>query len=155
MVGSRDGPVVKTQTSCQSSTRPPTGAHNLPVGSLPVGVIVSSDGSRIYVANSGSNTVSVIDTATNATVATVAVGSNPVDLAVSLDGSRVYVADLGSNDLSVSGTQAGSHLAPSLTAGTEHGTRRRRGVSSTARPARRNEAPERVRGLAEPAAPLP
>jgi YVTN family beta-propeller protein len=32
---------------------------------------------RVYVTNDGSNTVSVIDTATNSIVATVAVGGNP------------------------------------------------------------------------------
>jgi YVTN family beta-propeller protein len=47
------------------------------VGSYPVGVSVSPDGSRVYVANGGSNNVSVINTSTNTVVATVAVGSYP------------------------------------------------------------------------------
>ncbi len=46
-----------------------------------------------YIANSGSNTVSVIDTATDSVVATVNVGSEPAGVAVSPDGSRVYVAN--------------------------------------------------------------
>ena len=47
-----------------------------------------------YVAN-GSNpgTVSVIDTATNTVVATVAVGSNPIGVAVTPDGKHVYVTN--------------------------------------------------------------
>ncbi len=46
-----------------------------------------------YVANFGSNTVSVIDTATNAVTATIPVGYEPFGVAVSPDGSRVYVAN--------------------------------------------------------------
>ena len=45
-----------------------------------------------YITNSGSNSVSVIDTATNTVIATVAVGFNPWGVAVHPDGSRVYVA---------------------------------------------------------------
>ena len=48
----------------------------IPVGLLPTGVAVTSDGSKFYVANYGDNNVSVIDTATNTVVATIPVGSN-------------------------------------------------------------------------------
>ena len=48
-----------------------------------------------YVANSASNTVSVLDTATNTVTATVQVGTNPYAgpyaVAVSHDGTRAYV----------------------------------------------------------------
>jgi YVTN family beta-propeller protein len=50
----------------------------IPVGSSPAGVSVSSDGGKIYVANSASNNVSVINTATNTVIATIPVGSHPV-----------------------------------------------------------------------------
>ena len=40
----------------------------IPVGTVPVGVGVNSTTNRIYVANNGSDTVSVIDGATNAVV---------------------------------------------------------------------------------------
>src|SRR5207244_13089157 len=40
------------------------------------------DGTRAYVTNSGSNTVSVIDIATNAVVATVPVGLVPAGVAI-------------------------------------------------------------------------
>ena len=54
---------------------------------------------RIYVANSGSNTVSVIDKDTNAVVATVPVGERPTGvLAV---GSRIYVTNHLSGTVSV------------------------------------------------------
>ena len=50
------------------------------MGSNPIGVSVSPDGSKLYVANYGSDNVSVINTATNAVVTTVAVGSGPNSL---------------------------------------------------------------------------
>ena len=46
-----------------------------------------------YITNSGSNTVSVIDTATNEVVTNVSVGDYPDGVAVTPDGTRVYVAN--------------------------------------------------------------
>ncbi len=43
----------------------------------PYGIDVNRIGTRVYVANGSSNNVSVIDTATNTVVATVAVGNSP------------------------------------------------------------------------------
>jgi YVTN family beta-propeller protein len=54
-----------------------------------------------FVANSGSGTVSVIDTGTNSVVANVGVGKEPVDVAIAPDGSRAYVVNKGSNTVSV------------------------------------------------------
>ena len=54
---------------------------------------MTPDGARVYVANFGSGTVSVIATATNAVEATVAVGDDPVGVAVTPDGARVYVGE--------------------------------------------------------------
>lgn len=48
---------------------------------------MTPDGTRVYVANQNTNDVSVIDTATNGVVATVAVGANPVDIAMTPDGT--------------------------------------------------------------------
>src|SRR5262249_58331827 len=51
----------------------------IPVGNQPFGVAVSPDGSKVYVANENSNTVSVIDTATNTVVGSpIPVGRAPV-----------------------------------------------------------------------------
>ena len=44
-----------------------------------------------YITNAVSNTVSVIDTATNNVTATVPVGIEPTGVAVSPDGTKVYV----------------------------------------------------------------
>jgi len=77
--------------------------HTVGVGYLPFGIGVQPDGPRVYVANSNSNTVSVINTATNAVQATVGLGGGftPQGLAVSPDGKHVYTANYGSNSVSV------------------------------------------------------
>ena len=54
-----------------------------------------------YITNQLTNDVSVIDTATDMVVATVAVGSNPSGVAVNPAGTRVYVANQSSNNVSV------------------------------------------------------
>jgi YVTN family beta-propeller protein len=54
-----------------------------------------------YVANFGSNTVSVIDTATNKVAATVPVGTNPTGVAVNPNGQLAYVANQSDNTVSV------------------------------------------------------
>jgi YVTN family beta-propeller protein len=54
---------------------------------------VISGSLRAIVANSGSNTVTILNTVTAAPVATVTVGNNPVALAVSSDGTTGYVAN--------------------------------------------------------------
>ena|ERR1700730_7177537 len=54
-----------------------------------------------YITNLGSNTVSVIDTATNKVTATIPVGFSPYGVAVSPDGGRVYVTNENSTAMSV------------------------------------------------------
>src|SRR5262249_789210 len=54
-----------------------------------------------YITTSGSNTVSVIDTATDAVTATISVGHSPLGVAVTQDGSKVYVANTSDNAVSV------------------------------------------------------
>ena len=54
-----------------------------------------------YVTNSVDNTVSVIDTATNTVVATVAVGTCPAGVAVTPDGTHAYVMNFSDNTVSV------------------------------------------------------
>ena len=83
------------------------------MGTTPSGVVVSPDGQRLYVANTGSNTVSVINTATGQRIdatpsnifsTDISVGSSPGALAVSADGKRLYVANTGSGTVSVINT---------------------------------------------------
>jgi len=71
------------------------------VGNGPDPVVVAPDGSRVYVGNSLSNSVSVIDTVSHLVVGPVEVGNGPGGLAVAPDGSRVYVANLSDDTVSV------------------------------------------------------
>ena len=64
-----------------------------------------------YITNSGSNTVSVIDTATNTVVATVAVGSQPLGVAVTPNGAHVYVTNHSSSTVSVIDTATNTVVA--------------------------------------------
>ncbi len=50
---------------------------------------------RAIVANSGSNTVSILDIVNNVVLSTITVGNQPVALAVTSDGSTAYVANYG------------------------------------------------------------
>jgi YVTN family beta-propeller protein len=61
-----------------------------------------------YVANSGSNDVSVIDRGNNTVSATIPVGSTPIAVAASADGQRVYVGNYNSNSVSVINTSDNS-----------------------------------------------
>ena len=57
----------------------------IPVGTVPFGVAFNADNGFMYVANFGSNTVSVIDPATNTVVATIPVGTHPFGIAFNPD----------------------------------------------------------------------
>jgi YVTN family beta-propeller protein len=65
----------------------------IPVGSSPQWLRITPDGSKVYVANDASNTVSVISASTLAVTATVSVAADPESLDITPDGARVYVAD--------------------------------------------------------------
>jgi YVTN family beta-propeller protein len=71
------------------------------VGTAPRSVTALADGSRAYVANSGSGTVSVINTLNNTVVKTIPVGTAPLSVGSAPDSSRVYVANSGSNNTSI------------------------------------------------------
>ncbi|MER7757212.1 IPT/TIG domain-containing protein [Kitasatospora sp. NPDC097643] len=75
----------------QRFTLLPPGDAGIPVGVSPLGVALTPDGARAYVANRASNSVSVIDTATNTVTATIVAAGGPFLTAVSPDGTRVYV----------------------------------------------------------------
>jgi YVTN family beta-propeller protein len=64
-----------------------------------------------YVANFRSNTVSVIDTASNTVTATVRVGTNPFAVAITPDGIRAYVTNFGDNTVSVIDTPSNTVTA--------------------------------------------
>ncbi len=82
----------------------PTAWNMITVGDAPIGLAFTPDGAYVYVANNGSNDVSVIDTATQAIIATVPVIAQPTGLAVSPDGAEVWVTNTGLDGISVIST---------------------------------------------------
>jgi YVTN family beta-propeller protein len=72
----------------------------LPPGSAPV-FLASSEAANMYVAESGTNKVGVISSATNVLVAEVGVGTQPVALAETPDGKKLYSINQGSNNVTV------------------------------------------------------
>jgi uncharacterized repeat protein (TIGR02543 family) len=64
-------------------------------------LFINPSGTKAYVANSGSDTVSVIDINSEEVIATVNVESTPHWLTVTPDGRHVYVSNTGSNTVSV------------------------------------------------------
>jgi YVTN family beta-propeller protein len=79
----------------------------VPVGPGPAGVAVAAR--RVYVANAGGNTVSVVEPDAGTVVATLTVGEGPVALAA--ERGRLYVANRGSGTVSVVDTSNHSTLA--------------------------------------------
>jgi YVTN family beta-propeller protein len=77
---------VTTNAVSVIDTATNTVVATIPVGVSPIGVAITPDGTRAYVTNEGSNTVSgtvsVIDTATNTVVATIPVGPGPFGIAI-------------------------------------------------------------------------
>jgi YVTN family beta-propeller protein len=84
-------------------------------------VAATPDGSKVYVANEHSNTVSVIATATNTVTATIAVGDVPIGVAVAPDSSKVYVTNFGSNTVSVIDTRSAVGGMVGVALGRVHG----------------------------------
>jgi YVTN family beta-propeller protein len=81
-----------------------TVVQTIAVGSEPT--FVSSDGTHVWVANLGGNTVSELDASTGSVIQTIAVGSLPQG--VSSDGTHVWVANGGSNTVSELDASTGS-----------------------------------------------
>jgi YVTN family beta-propeller protein len=71
----------------------------IPVPAGPHGVVITPDGSKVYVSSEGASTVSVIDTATDRVVRSLEVGPTPHGLAISRDGHLLLVAGFGSNEV--------------------------------------------------------
>jgi YVTN family beta-propeller protein len=70
---------------------------SITVGTSPASVVAS--GSKVYVSNLGSDTVSVVNTNTNTVIKTISVGSAPYRSIVV--GNKLYVGNVASHDVSV------------------------------------------------------
>ena len=67
----------------------------------PMGVVVSPDGSKVYVSTGRGKNVVVIDTASNEVIGSVEVGERPWGIGITPDGKTLYTANGPSNDVSV------------------------------------------------------
>jgi gliding motility-associated-like protein len=90
-----------TITVVNTTTNTISGSIPLHAGSIPHSICVSPDGSKLYVANSNSQSVSVVNLSTNSVVSDISVGSVPYGMCVSPDGSKLYVANNASNTISI------------------------------------------------------
>ncbi|TPG25219.1 Ig-like domain-containing protein [Mycolicibacterium hodleri] len=114
-VTASDGQLT-TPTILQVSVIPAvaSGPVSIAVGINPVQVVVTPDGSTIYVTNFGryvssgqphvGDSVSVIDTASNTVIKTIQVGNHPLGLAITPNGSTVYVGNFDDSTVSVIST---------------------------------------------------
>src|SRR5205823_1658930 len=80
-------------------------------GSRSNGVTVRPDGKRVYVSSGGEGSVQVIDTATNAIIASIPVGKRPWNMAITPDGRKLYVACGRSNAVAVIDTDTNTKIA--------------------------------------------
>jgi YVTN family beta-propeller protein len=87
-------------------------ADYIDVGDLPRGLQLSPDGKRVYIANFGDGTLSVVDTITNSVATIVDVPGYPEAVAVSPDGERIYVGDYWSGAGAVTWVPTGRDLRP-------------------------------------------
>lgn len=76
-----------------------------------MGVVVSNDGGKIYVANGRGNSVSVIEADTGKILTTIPVGQRVWGLALTHDGRKLYAANGLSNDVSVIDTATNAVVA--------------------------------------------
>ncbi|WP_264060738.1 Ig-like domain-containing protein [Mycolicibacterium psychrotolerans] len=88
-----------TNTYKRLDVNPSIFSRDIAVGSSPRALAIN--GARLYVANTNSDSVSLIDTTTIKVLATINVGDAPRGLAVSPDGSLVAVAAYGANTVSI------------------------------------------------------
>ncbi len=77
----------------------------LPAGSHPV-FLATTERTRMYVANSGTNSVGVIGGNSEVVTNLIPVGTNPVAMAETPDGKKLYVLNNGDNTVSVIDTGA-------------------------------------------------
>ena len=73
---------------------------------------------KAYVTNQNANTVSVIDTATNAVVGSaIPVGSGPVAIAITPDGTKAYVVNFNADTVSVIDTATNAVVGSAIPVG--------------------------------------
>ncbi|WNG94086.1 putative Ig domain-containing protein [Mycobacterium sp. ITM-2016-00318] len=95
---------TQTFTLAVANTLDGTLIATIPVGDSPQGIALNPAGTRAYVTNVLSNSVTVINTTNNTLVTTIAVGTWPSDAAVTPNGAFVYVTNRVTDNVSVINT---------------------------------------------------
>lgn len=97
-LGNEDNAVVARRFHAPA---PPAsiGRHVYDVGSNPMGLAVTPDGSRVLVTNYSDDTVSVLDARGTETLATISVGDGPYDIAIA--GGYAFVSNERGGSISV------------------------------------------------------
>ena len=102
--------------TAQMSSSPVT----ITVGGEPTGIAASADGRWVYISDSASSSLLVLDTASKSVEARIPVGLKPWGVAVSPDGSRAYVVNNGAGSVSVVNTGTRS-VSATITIGSAPG----------------------------------
>jgi YVTN family beta-propeller protein len=102
--GSNTVTVFDVSNVVLAANPPITTLATVNVGSAPVSVAALPNGLSVYVANSVSNDVSVVNSNNLTVVATVSVGQVPKFIATEPSSSKVYTANAGSGTISIINT---------------------------------------------------
>ena len=84
------------------------------VGDRPSALAFNPSNNNIYVANTNSNNVSVIESSTNTVISTVDVGDGPSALAFNPSNNNIYVANAYSNNVSVIETTSSKPIVDAI-----------------------------------------
>ncbi len=97
---------VRPSNANVSVTTTPSLVDTIPVGSGPSGIAIAPSGNYAYVTNWNNNTVSVINTSTNAVIKTISagIGFNPYGIAITPNGNYAYVTNSNNETVSVINT---------------------------------------------------
>ena len=95
------GDMTSSVTILNTSSNAVSGNVVLSNSSEPYAIAENPAGTDVYVANFGSNNVSVVNTLTDAVVAVIPVGTAPTDVAVNPAGTLAYVTNSQSSSVSV------------------------------------------------------
>jgi YVTN family beta-propeller protein len=99
--------VAKIHTSTNAALAEIPLAPRFGYPSRPYGAAVHPDGNKVYVANSGTASVSVIDTLTNQVIPVplgVTIAGRPISVALPKDGSRLWIGNQDTNVVAVMNT---------------------------------------------------
>ena len=101
LVGVGGAAVAGPVAGSASGSEDPVVVATVVVGSLPYGVGLDPSGHTAYVANYGSNSVSVIDTTTNTLTTTIPTGGGPFEVGVDPVTHHAYIGNFNAGTVSV------------------------------------------------------